>query len=86
MHRMSRARILLAGHGLIFVWSMMTGNYLVSILLNFGPFYGGWLFWLCNSSQHVGLPHGTHDEPIEDFRLISRSFHLQNPLVEMWYW
>lgn len=28
---------------------------LVSALLNFPVFYGGWLFFLCNNNQHIGL-------------------------------
>jgi fatty acid desaturase len=50
------------------------------VLLSLGPFFNGWLFWLCNSTQHVGLQPG---QP--DFRLNTRSFEL-HPLIRFLYW
>eukprot|EP00039_Didymoeca_costata_P003220 m.66152 g.66152 ORF g.66152 m.66152 type:complete len:359 (-) comp11785_c0_seq2:20-1096(-) len=81
------AQFMLIGHALIAIYSVMQGWYLVPILISFGPFLNGWLFWLCNSTQHVGLPHGNFDkETVNDFRLNTRTFYLNNPIVRFWYW
>ena len=45
------ARTLLLGHAAVFVWSVVSGNPLVFILISLGPFYNGWLFYFCNSSR-----------------------------------
>jgi fatty acid desaturase len=63
------------------VVSIVQGWYLVPLLVSFGPFYNGWLFFLCNSTQHVGLHPGK-----ADFRLNTRTFYVNNPLISMWYW
>lgn len=81
------ARILLAGHGLIVagsaVMAMLTGWagwWLAPVLVTLGPFYGNWLFWLCNNTQHIGLM-----DNVPDFRLNCRTF-LVNPVVGFLYW
>lgn len=74
------ARVLLLGHGLIIVTGLATGNWLLPVLLSLAPFYGGWLFWLCNNTQHIGLR-----DNVDDFRLCCRTFTL-NPVVRFLYW
>ena len=74
------ARFILGGHAIILVLSVVTGNWIVPLMLIFGPAVGGWLFWLCNNTQHVGL----HDN-VSDFRLCCRTFTL-NPVVRFLYW
>jgi fatty acid desaturase len=74
------ARVLLFGHGAIATLSIATGQWLVPIIFCLGPFYGGFLFYLCNSTQHVGLKANT-----ADFRLCCRSFIL-HPLISFLYW
>ena len=59
MPAMRWAQFLLVGHSAIAYVSVMRGWYLVPLMVTFGPFYNGWLFWLCNSTQHIGLPHGS---------------------------
>lgn len=72
--------ILLIGHGLITAVSLAFGQWMIPILVSFAPFYGGWLFFLCNNTQHTGLT-----DNVDDFRLCCRSIHL-NPVVQFLYW
>lgn len=74
------ARLVLAGHGVIFAVSFVQGWWLVPVLTSLAPWYGGWLFFLCNNTQHVGL-----QDRVPDFRLCCRTFAV-NPLVEFLYW
>ena len=74
------ARTLLAGHMLILAVSLYFGFWLLPVLVTMAPYYGGWLLYLCNNSQHVGL---ADYEP--DFRLCTRTITL-NPVVQFLYW
>ncbi len=74
------ARVLLFGHALIAALSIATGNWILVVLVTLAPFYGGWLFFLCNNTQHVGL-----QDNVSDFRLCCRTFTL-NPIVRLLYW
>jgi len=74
------ARTLLAGHGLILVLSIYFKLWLLPVLITLTPFYGGWLFFLCNNTQHIGLR-----DNVPDFRLCCRTFTL-NPVVRFLYW
>jgi fatty acid desaturase len=78
---------LLIGHGVIVVASATlawaTGAWvwlMVPVVTTLAPFYGGWLFFLCNNTQHVGLM-----DNVPDFRLCCRTFTL-NPFVRVLYW
>jgi fatty acid desaturase len=53
---------------------------MLPLLTTLAPFYGGWLFFLCNNTQHVGL-----QDNVPDFRLCCRTFTL-NPLIRVLYW
>jgi hypothetical protein len=75
------ARVMVAGHLLIAWASLSRGLWLLPVLVSGGPFFNGWLFFLCNATQHVGLHP---NKP--DFRLNTRTFYLNNPLVAHWYW
>jgi fatty acid desaturase len=74
------ARTLLAGHLLILAFSIYSGWWLLPVLTSLTPFYGSWLFFLCNNTQHIGL-----QDKVPDFRLCCRTFTV-NPLVEFLYW
>jgi fatty acid desaturase len=74
------ARFVLVGHALILGVSIATGYWYVGVAVSLAPFYGGWLHYLCNSSQHVGL-----QDNIADFRLCCRTIYL-NPFVQFLYW
>jgi fatty acid desaturase len=74
------ARILLYGHALIAVVSLALGYWLIPVLITLAPFYGGWLLFLCNNTQHVGL-----QDNVPDYRLCTRTFIL-NPFVRFLYW
>jgi len=74
------ARIMIAGHALVVVVSLYFGLWLIPVLVTFGTFYGGWLQFLCNNTQHIGL-----QDNVSDFRLCCRTFTL-NPLVRFLYW
>lgn len=74
------ARTLLVGHGLILGISIYFKLWLLPVLVTLAPCYGGWLFWLCNNTQHIGL-----QDNVPDFRLCCRTFTL-NPVVQFLYW
>ncbi len=74
------ARRLLIGHGLILVLSLSFHLWLLPVIVTLAPFYGGWLFFLCNNTQHIGL-----QDDVPDFRLCCRTFTL-HPLVQFLYW
>lgn len=74
------ARIHLIGHGLIVIVSLAFGLWLIPVLITFASFYGGWLLYLCNNTQHVGLQDNS-----PDFRLCTRTIIL-NPVVRFLYW
>ncbi len=76
---------LLIGHGLIVVGSVAAGLVhprflMLPVLTTLAPFYGKWLFFLCNNTQHIGL-----QDNVPDFRLCCRTFTL-NLLVRFLYW
>ncbi|OQA42230.1 MAG: Fatty acid desaturase [Chloroflexi bacterium ADurb.Bin325] len=74
------ARILLVGHLLLVVVSLLLGWYMLPVLITLAPFYGGWLLYLCNNTQHVGL-----QDNVPDFRLCCRTITL-NPFLQFIYW
>ena len=74
------ARTQLVGHALIVGVSLYFGLWLVPVLITLAPAYGGWLLFLCNTTQHVGLT-----DNVPDFRLCCRTITL-NPLVQFLYW
>lgn len=74
------ARFVLAGHVLIAGVSLYMGWWLVPVVVSLAPFYGGWLFFLCNNTQHVGL-----QDNVPDFRLCCRTF-LLSPPIRFLFW
>lgn len=74
------ARVLLIGHGAIVLASLLSGLWIIPFITTLAPFYGGWLFFLCNNTQHIGL-----QDNVPDFRLCCRTFTL-NPVVRFLYW
>ncbi len=74
------SRVLLVGHALLVGISIWRGQWIVPILITLGPFYGGWLQYLCNNTQHAGL-----SDNVPDFRLCCRSIVL-NPFLRFLYW
>jgi len=74
------ARITLAGHALILVASLATGQWIIPILCCSSGSVGQWLQFLCNNTQHIGLK-----DNVDDFRLCCRTFTL-NPVARFLYW
>lgn len=74
------ARFLLLGHGTLAAVSLALGWWIVPVVISLAPFYGGWLVFLCNNTQHIALK-----DNVPDFRLCCRTFTL-NPLVRFLYW
>jgi len=74
------ARTLLAGHGLILVASLYFHLWMLPVVTTLCTFYGGWLFFLCNNTQHIGL-----QDDVPDFRLCCRTFTM-NPFCQFLYW
>jgi fatty acid desaturase len=76
----SWSRTVLIGHALLIVVSLCLKLWMIPVLVSLASFYGGWLFWLCNNTQHVGL-----QDNVSDFRLCCRTF-IPNPIVRFLYW
>lgn len=74
------ARLLLVGHATILGVSSFFGLWLLPLLTTFGVFYGGWLRFLCNQTQHTGL-----QDDVADFRLCTRTV-LLSPLTRFLYY
>ena len=74
------ARLLLGGHIALVAGSLYLGLWLVPVLTSLGVFYGGWLRFLCNNTQHAGL-----QDDVPDFRLCTRTV-LLGPLTRLLYW
>jgi fatty acid desaturase len=74
------ARFHLIGHIVLVAVSLYFGLWLIPILVTLAPFYGGWLLFLCNNTQHIGL-----QDKVPDFRLCCRTIYL-NPFVRFIYW
>jgi fatty acid desaturase len=74
------ARILLVGHTLLTAIFFYFGLWMLPVLITLAPFYGGWLLYLCNNTQHVGL-----QDNVPDFRLCTRTIIL-HPFVQFLYW
>ena len=74
------ARILLVGHLLLIAVSCALGLWMLPVLITLAPYYGGWLLFLCNNTQHIGL-----QDNVPDFRLCTRTIIL-NPVVRFLYW
>ena len=82
------AQLLLIGHISVAVAASQRGwSPLIPAMVSVGPFLNGWLFWLCNSTQHICLEYGTaaNGKMISDFRRTTRSFTL-HPFLAFWYW
>jgi len=73
-------RTVLAGHALIVGVSIYFKLWMLPVVTTLTPLYGGWLFFLCNNTQHIGL-----QDNVPDFRLCCRTF-LPNPVVRFLYW
>lgn len=74
------ARVVLAGHALIVIASIALQWWMLPVVTTLAPFYGAWLFSLCNGTQHIGL-----QDNVPDYRLCCRTM-LINPLFSMLYW
>ena len=74
------SRTVLVGHALILIVSLCLKLWMLPVVISLAPFYGSWLLFLCNNTQHVGLQDNT-----SDFRLCCRTF-IPNPLVRFLYW
>lgn len=73
-------RVLLLLHAGIVVISVATGLYQLAVLTSLASFYGRWLQFLCNESQHIGLV-----DNVPDFRLCCRTF-TAGPFIRFLYW
>lgn len=87
-------RSVIAGHALIllacltaFVLTLLSAGIaaawpwlIVPLVISHSNTYGGWLFFLCNNTQHVGLT-----DKVPDFRLCCRSMELPW-IVSFLYW
>ena len=73
------SRVMLVGHAAIVAASIAVGLWPLALVVTGARFYGTWLFYLCNNTQHVGL-----QDNVPDFRLCCRTIEL-NPFVRFLY-
>jgi fatty acid desaturase len=74
------ARWMLAGHVVIILGAGLSHLWVLPFLTTFTAGYGGWLQYLANNTQHIGL-----QDDVSDFRLCCRTF-TTNPLLQFMYW
>jgi fatty acid desaturase len=74
------SRLHLAGHLLLTSGAVALGWWQLPVIVTLAPFYGGWLLYLVNNTQHSGLVDKT-----PDYRLCCRTIYL-NPVVQFLYW
>ncbi len=74
------ARLLIIGHGLIVLFSLLTGLPMLAVLITLAPFYGGGFQYLLNVAQHIGLT-----DEVDDYRINTRTI-LLNPVLAFLYW
>ncbi len=80
-------RTVLAVHGTVLLGSIITAIVtqgwawlIVPVVVSFSHSFGGWLLFLCNNTQHIGLT-----DKVPDFRMGARSVKL--PLIASFlYW
>lgn len=81
------ARTILVGHALLLIGSVTMAVItqsprwaVVPFVTTLAPYFGGWLLFLLNNTQHVGLT-----DEVPDFRLCCRTIRV-NPFFEFLYW
>lgn len=74
------SRAILIFHVAIMAVSLHYRLWLLPVLTTLAPFYGGWLLYLLNNTQHVGLM-----DNVPDFRLCCRTIRV-NPFLRFLYW
>ena len=74
------ARWTLALHVALLAVAIRFRLWMLPVLITFAPLYGGWLLFLLNNTQHVGLR-----DNVPDFRLCCRTI-LVNPFLRLIYW
>jgi fatty acid desaturase len=74
------ARILLVGHGLIVVISLLLGLWMIPVIVTLAPFYAAGFQYLFNEAQHIGM-----SDNVSDYRLNTRTI-LLNPVLRFLYW
>jgi fatty acid desaturase len=71
---------MIIGHLAVLAVGIYFKLWLLPVVVSLTPAFGGWLFFLCNNTQHIGL-----QDNVPDFRLCCRTFTL-NPVVRFLYW
>lgn len=74
------ARIMLFGHLALAVLFILSGQWVLLLLVTFTIYFTQWLNFLCGFTQHAGLQPN-----VSDFRLCCRSVKL-NPVFAFFYW
>jgi fatty acid desaturase len=71
---------ILGGHAAILAIAIATGLWILPVVISGCGYYGGWLLYLLNNTQHVGLT-----DEVPDYRLCCRTI-LVNPVFQFLYW
>lgn len=74
------SRVLVLGHLTLAVIFILTGQWILLLLITFAVFFGQWLTFICAFAQHAGL-----QPDVNDFRLCCRTVKM-NPIFGYLYW
>ena len=74
------ARIMLAGHAVLALLFVFSGNWMLLFLVTFAPFTARWFVILTHMPQHVGMR-----PDVADWRQSTRTY-LARPIVRFFYW
>jgi len=72
--------LVLGTHLILLMIFILTKQWLLIVMIDFGAFFASWPHLLCSMTQHVGM-----QKEVNDFRLSSRSISL-NPVGRFFYW
>ncbi len=73
-------RFLIIGHSVLAIIFIVSGNWILLLLVTFAPFLVGWFGLLTHMPQHVGMK-----PDIADWRHSTRTY-LASPFVSFFYW
>ena len=74
------ARIHLVGHAILAAAFILSGNWILVVIVNLGSQYVGWLAFLCGTPQHYGM-----QADVPDHRLCCRTY-ITRGLPAFLYW
>jgi fatty acid desaturase len=74
------SRFLLGGHAALALIFILSGNWILLLLVTFAPFIATWFVILTHMPQHIGM-----EPDVADWRRSTRTY-LAGPIVSFFYW